>query len=244
MPDQFEKLQKHIGDKAKLINIPMIKIEPVEATQELLEEIRIAYGYNWIIFRSMRGVQHFFTLYDKTSEERSRLNQVKFACIGDSTKNELQKYGFDTDYLNPGITSKDFAKHLLNDVLKESDTILMPIGSRSSMKFPEQLAETCTVSCMYVYETVGITRIDWEILKILDKGAYDLLVFTSPSAFQNYIGITGSHPGVNDLKIAAIGATTNEAIEEEGFKSALIASKPDLEVFANEILEYLNQDKR
>ncbi len=241
MPDRFEMLKELIGNKIELINIPMIKIEPVELTEELSEALKLSYGYNWIIFTSMKGVQHFFSLYEEAGEDKNMLKSVKFACIGESTSNELKKYGFKAAYINQGKTSKDFAEHLIIEVLSPTDTVLFPLGNLAKTYLPERVANHCTASVMVVYNTTGLKSVNWETLKILDKEDYDLLVFTSPSAFENYVGITGSHPAINNLKIASIGETTNEAIEEEGFKPLLTASKPKLETLAKEILEFLEK---
>lgn len=240
MPDRFEILKELLGDKVELINIPMIKVEPAELTNELSEALKLSYGYDWIIFTSMRGVQHFFALYEKAGEDKEMLKSVKFACIGESTSNELKEHGFEATYINQGKTSKDFAEHLIIEVLSPTDSVLFPIGNLAKTHLPERVANHCTAAAMIVYNTMGLKSIDWPTLKILDKEDYDLLLFTSPSAFENYVGITGAHPAINNLKIASIGETTNEAIEEEGFKPLLTASKPNLEIFAEDILKYLN----
>lgn len=239
MPDQFNKLEKIIGERVDLINIPMIQIEPMDVNEELLETIKSSVYYTWIVFTSMRGVEHYFKLLDLAGMDKSSLSKIKFASIGESTDNELKKHGINCDYINPGSTSKEFATYLINEVLTPSDQVLLPLGNLAGDVLPEKLQEYCPTRRIDVYQTIGITKVPWDVIKMIDKDDYDLLVFTSPSAFENFIGIMGFHPIMKTLKIASIGARTNEKIEEEGFKSNLTASKPKIEVLAKEILEFL-----
>lgn len=239
MPDQFSKLENLIGENVELINIPMIRIEPMEVNEELLDTIKSSIYYTWIVFTSMRGVEHYFKLLDEAGIDKSSLSKIKFASIGESTDNELKKHGIKSDYINPGSTSKEFASYLVNEVLTANDQVLLPLGNLAGSVLPEKLHEHCPTRRVDVYQTIGITKVPWDIVKMIDKDDYDLLVFTSPSAFENFVGIMGFHPIMKTLKIASIGARTNEQIEEEGFKPSLTASKPKIEVLAKEILEFL-----
>lgn len=240
MPDQFEKLKSFLNGKATLMNIPMIEIVPLEPNVEIMTAFKQFEKFNWLIFTSMRGVQCFFELFSKLEKDRSSLNQIKMACIGNATNLELKKYGFEASYINEGNTSKDFSKYLIDSVLKENDNVLLPLGERADTYLPETLNNFCNASRIDVYKTIDTNNIDSEILNVIRSDHYDLLVFTSPSAFDNFNKLTGFEP-TKELKIATIGEKTAESIEKLGFNVRLIPQKATLESLATEIIEYLNQ---
>ncbi|MDF1547305.1 MAG: uroporphyrinogen-III synthase [Bacteroidales bacterium] len=241
MPDQFEKLKSFLSGKVMLLNVPMIEIKPIAPNPEIIATFNQFEKFNWLIFTSMRGVQNFFELFENIELDRSLLQKIKIACIGMSTNHELKKYGFEASYINEGNTSKDFSKYLIDSVLKENDNVLLPLGERADTYLPETLNNFCNASRIDVYKTIDTNNIDSEILNVIISDHYDLLVFTSPSAFENFIKLTDFKPTTKELKIATIGEKTAKSIEKLGFNVRLIPEKATLEGLATEIIEYLNQ---
>jgi len=241
MPEQYEKFKSFLNGKATLMNAPMIEIKPVEPDSELQNVFLQLQKYNWLIFTSMRGVQGFFSLFEQFELDADFLKKIKIACIGEATGIELQKYGYQASYINEGNTSKEFANHLIDKVLNENDNILLPLGDKADTYLSETLNNFCTAQRIDVYQTIGTTSIEKEIVDLINADQYDLLVFTSPSAFENFIRLTGFQPTGEKLKIATIGNKTAESIEKQGFKVQLIPQKASLDGLATEIIEYLGQ---
>jgi hypothetical protein len=50
LPDQFKKLETLFKNKVELLNMPLIEIEPMPGTEDLLREIKSANSYNWADF--------------------------------------------------------------------------------------------------------------------------------------------------------------------------------------------------
>lgn len=241
MPDQFEKFKSFLKGKATLMNIPMIEIKLVEPNTEIIVALNQLEKFNWLIFTSMRGVQSFFALLEKLEKDKNLLQNKKIACIGKATNHELTKYGFDADYINEGNTSKEFSKYLVDRVLKNEDTVLLPLGERADTYLPEMLNSFCKATRIDVYQTVDTEFFSPEILELVNADQYDLLVFTSPSAFENFIRLTGIKAGQKQLKIATIGNRTAEVINLLGFSVELIPKNATLEGLASEIIEHLDQ---
>lgn len=236
MPQQFDRLQALLRNKVRLINIPMIKIERAELTDDLQYAVNNADTYNWIIFTSMRAVEHFFEIYSKNI---NTLASVKFACIGKSTQQELSKYEISTDYLNPGKTSIDFANHLIsNNIIKHGDKVLHPTGNRAGKMLKTELLKICNFNTVVIYNTLAIENINKDDLNIIKNQKYELILFTSPSAFINFVEITKHDNRDYKLKIASIGSITNKTINNLGYEVLLTADKPDLQVLADNILKY------
>ncbi|NJO87688.1 MAG: uroporphyrinogen-III synthase [Chloroflexia bacterium] len=241
LPDQFKKLETLFNNQVELLNMPLIEIVPMQASVDLLNEIKTVTSHNWLIFTSMRGIQCFFSLFDKTHLKRTDLQKLRIACIGNSTNEELKKYGFTADYINQGNTSKEFSKHLIEEVLSPEDKVFLPLAEKANDYLPTQLEGYCKAKRVNVYQTNRIKKIDNGLLQRIKGQLYDLIIFTSPSAIENFINLTDFNPATDELRIASIGATTSEAIEKFGFSSTLTASKSDLKTLSKEILEYLKE---
>lgn len=237
MPEQFAKLQKLIGNRTKLINMPMIKVEQLAANPSLIKQINYAEKYNWVLFTSTRAVDFFFNLYNKNIEN---LNNVKFACIGSSTQKQLKTYNIKSNYLNEGTTSIDFAKYLINNkIIKRTDKVMHPTGNKASSYLSDKLNTYCSFTTVVIYKTTGLKQVNTEALEHIKNNRYKLILFTSPSAFVNFVEITKNLIEQKELKIATIGKITDKAVRKQGFTSTFVADKPNLEALAQELLAFV-----
>ncbi len=237
MPEQFARLQKLIGKQVELRNVPMIKVEQLAKTEVLSKEINNAENYDWILFTSMRAIDFFFNIYEKNIEN---LKSVKFACIGISTQKKLAEYNIKAHYLNQGNTSIDFAKYLIhNNIISPQDKLMHPTGNKASNTLSKALKNYCKFKSIVIYNTIGVNNINDEDLEIIKNQNYSLILFTSPSAFINFVEITKGKIEHSKLKIATIGDITNAAVERYGLKSMLVADKPDLETVSQNIIKQL-----
>jgi uroporphyrinogen III methyltransferase/synthase len=70
----------------------------------------------------------------------------------------------------------------------------------------------------------------------IKTGKFDAVVFTSSSTVRNLVGIAGKpHPST---VIAAIGPATAKTCEEHGLRVDVLASKPAVEVLAEELADF------
>jgi uroporphyrinogen-III synthase len=235
LPDQFLKLGKLLGDKYQMINFPMIDIEYLPFTENLGKTLRNLNQFNWLIFTSMRGIIGFFNLLADNEISIDKLELIKIACIGKATDLELKNYGFQSDYLNPGNTSREFGEYLIKDIIKQSDSILLILGERADDHLQTELQKYCSVNRINVYKTIDIEQVDKLFFKMIKNDQYDLLIFTSPSAFENFAKLGKFNPSKNQFKIASIGQRTTKSIESLGYKVTLTSEKSDLENLAQEI---------
>ncbi len=237
MPAQFKRLQNLIGDKCNLLNIPMIRVEQVEITEELKNKINAADTYDWIIFTSMKAIEFFFKIYDKKITD---LSAVKFACIGSSTEKKLAEYNIKTDYVNEGNTSIEFHKHLIyKNIIRQTDKVMHPTSNKAGKHLQNNLSNVCEFETVVIYNTLGIKNIADKHKEYLKNENYELILFTSPSAFTNFVDITKNIIKLDNNKIAAIGDITKKAIQDAGFEAKFVASKPQLENLAWEICREL-----
>ncbi len=221
------------------ISMPLIKTKTVELNKKIKRTLNQLHNFNWIIFTSKRGVSGFFKLLKDLNFAENKIKALKFAVIGAPTADELINQGFKANYINPGNTSKEFLFYLLRDVINNCDKILMPLGNLASNYIPNALSEIAELTRINVYETIKLKELSKKTLHLINDNNYQLLVFTSPSAFENFIEITAYKPNDKKLNILSIGQTTTKAIQKYGFDVQITAKKSTVQGLAEEILNVI-----
>jgi uroporphyrinogen-III synthase len=239
LPDQFHKFRNFVPAEIPMLNFPMIEIENTLQNPVLKEKIENIYQYTWLIFTSMRGVRAFMELLDSFGPNYQKGKLPKIATIGHASNSELNYYGYDSDYINPGNTAKEFSVHLLNGVLKTSDKVLLVLGERADLHLQNELADYCHAERINVYKTIDIEKVEPELFQRVNSDQYSWLVFTSPSAFQNFIRLGNYHADNQNFRIASIGQRTTGEIEKLGFKVQLTSDKAELKDLADLISNHI-----
>jgi uroporphyrinogen-III synthase len=238
LPEQFEKFKVLIEDKFVLFNFPMIEIKYLPPDEHLKQALKQIQDYNWLIFTSKRGIRGFFNLVTESGIQADKIKFPKIACIGEATEDELEKFGYQTSYTNPGNTSQEFGNHLLNGVINSEDKVLLALGERADNELTEILDKHSSAERINVYKTIDVDLVDESLFELISRNEYGLIVFTSPSAFLNFIKLGNYNPVSDQFRIASIGERTSREIENSGFKVLLTAKKAGMGGLAKEILNY------
>lgn len=240
LSEQFEQFKKFLDDKFALVNFPMIEINYLSKNENLIQIFKTISDYNWLIFTSKRGVRGFFNLLEESAIHPDKIRFPKVACIGEATKAELEKFGYQTSYTNPGNTSQEFGNHLLDGVIKSEDKVLLALGERADNKLTEMLCKYCSAERINVYKTIDVECVDEHLFELIAQNQYEFVVFTSPSAFENFIRLGSYKASHVKLRIASIGQKTTSFIEKLGFQVSLTAKKSGLKNLAREINDFLH----
>ncbi|MDO4930541.1 MAG: uroporphyrinogen-III C-methyltransferase [Bacteroidales bacterium] len=83
-----------------IVHTPLIRIERAEVTVAEKENLRRA-AYDWLIFTSRYGVQHFFALLDEAGIDLRRLSHVQIASVGPVTSAALADHHLHPDVESP-----------------------------------------------------------------------------------------------------------------------------------------------
>src|SRR6266550_5453557 len=75
---------------AEVILCPTIEIRELESYERLDETIEHLYGYDWLIFTSVNGVEHFFKRLTALEHDASDLDELKVCAIGEATAARLR----------------------------------------------------------------------------------------------------------------------------------------------------------
>jgi len=229
-----DTLKKSLSEKgAVVLDFPMIKI----VINALNTEIRTTFAnlntFEWLLFTSKNGVNSFF----KIAKEIETIKLPKIAVIGKTTASEVRKNGVEPEMIASGNTSEDFISELKSK-LHTNDSVLLIQGELADTKFENNLTLATRLN---VYKTIETTNHSIEIINRIKSNDYDMLVFTSPSGFKNFIKVMSDTNCNDNFKIACIGKTTEKEILRQGYTPLIISAKSSGDFFADEIERYFTK---
>ncbi|MDF2945522.1 MAG: uroporphyrinogen-III synthase HemD family protein [Bacillales bacterium] len=215
--------------------LPLIKVTPVLDTTEVEKTLKNINKYSWIIFTSKNGVNSFF---DFLSRFNYKLGNPKFACVGDKTEQELNKYGFSSTFIPTKFHAEAFVAEVFNYITM-SDYVLVVKGSIARKVIPEALKENkINFDEVIVYDTVTDNSKKHDLLNLLENKEIDIITFTSPSAIESFKELTvglNTDELLKNVKIAVIGPSSKKSAIENGYNPEIMPSKYTLDGMLNEI---------
>lgn len=210
--NQSSNLKSKLRDLgAEVTEINSIKIEKTpENLDGYLDKLS---SYDHIVLTSVNAVDTFFD-YIVKKEVDVRSIKAKFAVIGKETKKSLMRRG-----IIPFVMAREFYGESLFEALKpyvnEGDKVLMPCSSLSRDYLNDEISKLgATVDRVHIYDTVcGETKNP----RAFDE--VDVVLYTSPSTFNNMVDIVGLDKIKEKINIA-IGPQTFKVLKAkdvEGF---------------------------
>ena len=91
---------------ARVIVCPTIEIGELESYERLDEAIDHLYGYDWLVFTSVNGVDHFFRRLKARGREVSDIDEVKVCAIGEATGERLRDLHIHVDLITPDFKAE------------------------------------------------------------------------------------------------------------------------------------------
>ncbi|MBN1112692.1 MAG: uroporphyrinogen-III synthase [Bacteroidales bacterium] len=223
----------------ELIDFPTIEVtkrELLDAEKRIIEE---ADSFDWIILTSSNAVKYLFEYWAEFNKEISLFNNVKFAVVGAQTGETLKKYGFAYNYINKGITGVEFANEL-TQIISSSQKALYPTGTLTGSNMESTLGERITR--VNIYKTTLPKVVDKNILQQIIDFNYDMLIFTSPSGFDNLVELISSEVDIKLIPATCIGTTTKNAMLLKGVNPLAVATSADSFGIAQSIINYYKTD--
>ncbi|MCL4481614.1 MAG: uroporphyrinogen-III synthase, partial [Bacteroidetes bacterium] len=225
---------------ATVFPLPMIEIKPAALKPEEVANIKHLSSYDWLFFTSRNGVAHFFKqLIDQTGSSELPVT-LKIAVVGSKTASELEYYGYSPTFLGKEHGSSELAAEFHKAYQPTNQKILLSMGNLADDTLKNQLGAENQVERIDVYETCQPKQADPLIMKRIEEGQYDLILFTSPSTFAHFSSFVDKKI-LGNLKIGSIGTTTSKAIRDTGFEPKLTAKMSNAEGLATSILQYYKQ---
>ncbi|RYG70927.1 uroporphyrinogen-III C-methyltransferase [bacterium] len=220
---------------AKVVQCPTIRVEPLESTPILDEEIPLLMRNNWVVFTSTNGVEQFFKKLDSLKLDARVFGPACVAAIGPATASALQKRGIICDYLPESSISENVAAGLLERGAANGRTLV--IRAQEGREVLEQkLRESgATVTVAPLYRTLPDDSNGPEAREMIERGEVDWVTFTSSSTVKNFVDALGAEFVAQhraQFKVAAIGPVTSESAIKFGLQPDVVSQEASVEALA------------
>ena len=206
---------------ADCMEVPVIKIVPPKDGYEALDKaIARLSEFDFLIFTSVNGVEHFFRRIEKAKLDSRHLAGLTICTIGNATAWKLAEFGIRADIVPTEFRAEGILAALEGKV-KAGDKVLLARAAEARNILPEELMKQgVDVTVVHAYETVPDTTDGSELVQELEAHNIDVVTFASSSTVHNMMKLLGDNAVklLESAKIAAIGAITAGTCREYGLK--------------------------
>lgn len=201
------------------IEAPTIRIAPPADDKPLEAACASVSQFDWIVFTSVNGVEHFMRQLRQGVRDVRELKGVRLCAVGPATAARIESFGLCVD-LVPTTHRATAIVSALVEREEELGTrrILFPHGDLAGDALPAALRNAgVDLVDVVAYRTVlagGDRESGPDVYEILLEQGIDVVTFTSASSVRNLVKILGEEPAadlLNTTTVAAIGPVTAEA---------------------------------
>ncbi|MFE7063104.1 uroporphyrinogen-III synthase [Sutcliffiella sp. NPDC057660] len=226
----FSKQVQKLGGTP--LEVPLIQFSLPDNKEEVSAELEDAAAhYDWLVFTSVNGVNHFFDLHTEPLTN-------KIAAVGSKTKEALAERGYETKLVPSSYSAENLIEEISHRLDPERDTLALIQGNLARPVLREELLRLgYNVKQITVYENkpISLTKEDREAVVQQDL---DLITFTSPSTVHNFKKAFG----LLDVPVAVIGPITEQAAVQAGFTVAVNPEVYTIDGLMKEIITYFQKE--
>jgi uroporphyrinogen III methyltransferase/synthase len=235
------------GYGARVISCPTIEIVEPESFAPLDEAIGNLYGYDWLIFTSVNGVDFFLRRLTQSGHETSELDDVRVCAIGEATAERLREASIHVDLVPEEFKAEGVFSALESFIGGEDSfqgqNFLIPRAAQARDYLPRAL-EAAGARCdvVPVYRTVAPQDTEKRRVEaLLAGGAVDCITFTSSSTVRNFAELfdtTDLSSLLAGVEIACIGDITASTAAEYGLHTAIQPAEFTTDALARAIADF------
>lgn len=207
---------------AEVVVVPMIAIAPPADWAPLDRALEGLADFDWLVLTSPNARE---ALLGRLQERGIALpGSLGWATVGRRTAEGLEARGIRAPLVAEPATAERLAELLIARGIAGS-RVLFPRGDRAREVLPAMLsAAGAVVEAPIVYRTVPAPGRD-QVVETLGRDRLDWIVLTSPSTWQELIGVLDEHLP-SGVRLAAIGPTTAAAVRAGGHDVACMPDQP------------------
>lgn len=232
---------------ASVISCPTIEIVEPESFAQLDEAIQNLYGYDWLIFTSVNGVEYFLRRLNHLGHEVSELDEVKVCAIGIATAESLREASIHVDVIPEEFKAEGVFSALERFIGGASgfngQNFLIPRAAQARDYLPRALeASGARVDVVPAYRTVAPHDTEKRRVEaLLAGGAIDCITFTSSSTVRNFaelFDMTDLSSLLAGVEVACIGDITASTAAEYGLQTHIQPAEFTTDALARAIAEF------
>jgi uroporphyrinogen III methyltransferase/synthase len=233
---------------AEVVLCPTIEIRELENYERLDEAVEHLYGYDWLIFTSVNGVEHFFKRLAVRERDASDLDELKVCAIGDATAEKLRDLHVHVD-----VVPEEFKAEGVFSALKrfvggaeglKGLNVLIPRASVARDYLPKALEESgARVDVVPAYRTSLPADLDRGRVAAMLSGSADCIAFTSSSTVKNLARLFDTEDlseALAGVVIACIGNITATTAADYGLRVEIQPPQFTVPALARAIAEHFD----
>jgi uroporphyrinogen III methyltransferase / synthase len=235
---------------ARAIICPTIEIVEPESLAALDDALENLFGYDWIIFTSANGVEHFMRRLQTLGHDLSELDGLRVCAIGDATAEKLRVERVHVD-LVPEQFKAEGVYAALEAFLGGRESLrrlnfLIPRAAVARDYLPRALEEAgARVDVVAAYRTVRPLNPDLpRINALLAGGTIDCIAFTSSSTVRNFAELFDTSDlsqVLRDVAVACIGDVTAATASEYGLQTEIMPAEFTISALVGAIVDHFNR---
>ena len=224
---QQSKLADQLSELgANAIQAPTIDIKPVENDHDILQVLQSITEnlFDWIVFTSPNGVEHFCAQCKKHKFDARLLAGVKIASVGAGTTAALDKHFITPDFMPAKFTTESLGNELVHYEHMQGKKVLLVRSDIAPEVLPDILTKAgADVTDSTFYITSRPESLPKQACEMLNQKRADWITFTSSSTVENMLAIVGSYI-LQQSKLASIGPVTSQALTRAGLTPTVEAT--------------------
>jgi uroporphyrinogen III methyltransferase / synthase len=244
-PDLVQRLEEMGADT---ILMPMIRTVPVEDTTAVDAACDGVEQFDWIVFTSANGVEHFMRRYLARRDIRD-LHGVRLCAVGPATRAAVERYGIRVDVIPAEYRGDAVAAALgaVDDL--PGRRVLLPRAEIARERLGQDLrAAGAEVVELDTYRTLPVSDAGGpDVYRMLLDRQIDAVTFTSASTVRNFVAIIGSEQAADLLRstaVATIGPVTAEAAQQFGITPAVTPEHYTIPALVDALVEHFQAHPR
>ena len=248
--DQAADLTERLLDLgADAISAPMIRIVPPEDHAPIDEACDTITTFDWVVFTSANGVEHFMHRLNRGSRDVRELKGIRLCAVGPATAERLARYGLRVDLIPTEYRAESVVAAMRQAEDLKGRRILWPRADLARPILSDALrtagAEVRDVIA-YCTELAGSHKDeDPDVYRMLLEQELDVVTFTSASAVRNLVKILGTEPAadlLNTTVVAVIGPITAAAAHELGIATTIMPATYTIPALVDAIATHFATD--
>ncbi len=225
---------------AEAIQFPTIEIVPPDSYDMLDSAIARLNTFDWVIFTSATGVEHFVQRLESLGRKTAELSEHLIGAIGPATAARLERCG-----LRAAAVPVEYRAEAIIDAIGEARiagrSFLIPRAQVARQVLPELLhakgARDVVVAPAYRTVSPHAPEVA-RIRELLATGSIDLVTFTSSSTASNFAAMV--EPMTGTVRAAVIGPITAATARELGFSVVVAPAEYTVEALTHAIIQYFD----
>ncbi len=218
-PGQADETARELGERgAEPLVLPAIEIAAVSDEEPVASAVAALAGYDWVLFTSSNGVEHFFAALTRAGRDARAFGKARVGVVGPRTAETLARHGLRADLVAEERVGEGLGREVA--ALGPPGRVLLARAKVAGGEIVRVLREAgARVHDVPVYETRPAPG-QAELAAALRERRVDVVLFTSGStarAITDAVG-DGFAAVLSAITVASVGPVTSRALGELGVR--------------------------